>query len=495
MTVPAQFPTTTFTPVTGVSVILGTGGNTSQAQKKILMLGVGLAAGTKVAGDIDEVFSGDEADTYYGEGSSLARMCRRAIEQLKVARIYGGFVADAVAGTAARATITFAAGPQDGAATYEVTIHGWTTSVAITDGMTAANAATATITAIQAHPYYTQMPITASAGGAGVVNLTAKETNVETTTMVTNIWQDASALVTLTATLNTAAVAGAGALDLTTILGNAASDTYHYIVACTSDATNGGLLETHLDTYVAPLLGMRQQGIIGTMDTPAAANALAQAINAHRVDVLACELFQEQHYEIAAAVAAHRAEEEAIDPATPYKYYPLSGILLPHDPADYILKAEVETALHSGVTPIQVVNNQAYIPRMITSRSLTTGGGPDTTVLDTMAVTITDACADDIEADFATRFMKKTGVSFKVMDDPAEGVYPPPFTATPTLIADACREWVWRWYKQGRLTDPTSWVSTVSASIDPIDDTRINASIPLYTIRGLMVLDIALFQK
>jgi len=494
MSVPAQFPTTTFTPVTGVSVILGTGGNTSQAQKKVLMLGVGLAAGTKNAGDLDEIFSGDEADTYYGEGSSLARMCRRAIEQGKVARIFGGFVADA-GGAAARATITFAVGPQAGDATYEITIHGWTTSVSIPHGMTAANAATATIAAIQAHPYYGQMPITAAAGGAGVVNLTTKELNIEATTMVTNMRQDASRLVTLTATLNTAAIAGAGDLSLATILGVAATQRYDYIVACTSDSTNGGLLEAHLDTYVAPLHGMRQQGLIGSMDVPADVNTLAQAINAHRVEVVACELCEEQHYEIAAALAVDRAQEEAMDPATPYKYWPMQSVAIPFDPADYMLGTEVETALHSGVTPVQVINNQAYIPRMITSRSLTTGGGPDTTVLDTMAVTISDACADDIEADFSTRFMKKEGVAFKVMDDPAEGVTPPPFTATPTLIEDAAKEWVWRWYKQGRLQDPTSWVSTVSASLDAVDDTRINVSIPLYTIRGLMVLDIALFQK
>jgi phage tail sheath gpL-like len=216
---------------------------------------------------------------------------------------------------------------------------------------------------------YDQMPITASSGGAGIVNLTTKETNAEANTQLTNIWQNTDNLdAALTAALNTAATPATGTLSLTTILAAAATTRYNYIVTRCSDSTNLGLLETHLDTYAAPLPGKRQQGIAGSMDTPANQITLAQAVNAWRVQILGCELFQEQHYEIAAAWAAHRQFEEASDAGTAYKFYPLSSVKIPRLETQYMTSTEEEAAVNAGITPVSVRNAQAFIPRSITSR-------------------------------------------------------------------------------------------------------------------------------
>jgi len=494
MTVPPQFPSTTFTPTVGTSIILGSGGSTGQSTKKILCLGVGLAAGSKTAGEIDEVYTGDEADTYYGAGSSLARMCRAIMAQERGVRVFGGFVADA-GGTKAKATVTFGAGPQDGAGTYEITICGWTVTCSIPDTTTAAASAGLLETAIQEHPYYAQMPITATDVGAGVVDLEAKEANVETTEQVTTIRQDSSNLDTLTATLNTAAQAGVGALDISTILTNSATTLYDYYVSRTTDATNGGRLEAHLDTYVAPLKGLRQQGIFVSMDTPANAVTASQSINAHLVQVGTAEMWETPGYEIAAMWAAERAYREATDPATPYKRYPLNNALPPFAMADRILDTEIETCLHGGVTPFAYMNGAPRMVRSVTSRSLTAGGAPDSSVLDTMHVAIAFRCADDIETDFESYFMKEDGIAFKLMGDPAAGVLPPSFTATPKLIKDRAVRWLWTWYNNGWLQDQTEAQYEVACSIDATDDTRANLSLPLYTIRGFMVADIAIFQK
>lgn len=493
MAVPAQFPTTTKTPMIGVSVILGTGGSGGHAVKKVLMLGVGLAGGTKTAGDIDVIPDGTTADTYYGAGSSLARMCRCAMEEMKGAQVYGGFVADA-GGAAAAATITFAAGPAGSDCVYECTINGWTVTCAIPSGTAAAAAGPLLNTAIQTHDFYDQMGIT-SVGPAAVVTITAVEANAETTTYVTNIWQDDSNLDTLTATLNTGAVVGAGALDLTAILAAAVSDRYDYIVARTSDSTNGGLLETHCDTLAGPTLGKRQQSIIGSMDTPGNQITLAQAINAHRVQVIGCELYQTAHYENIARWVAHRQHEEQIDAGVPYKDFPLGRVMAPHLTTDYMTDAECEAALNAGVTPLMVRNGEVQVPRSITSRSQTAGGAPDYTVLDTANVTVPDWCADDISSDFATRYLKKTGVAFKVMDDPADGSTIPQFTCTPSIVEDDLEGKLWAWYELGLIVHPKSPVDHIAQIAASYAAYRINAQAPVAVAPGLMIMDVALYQR
>ena len=495
MAVPPQFPTTTFTPTVGTSIILGSGGSSGQAQKKILCIGCGIAAGTMSGGDIDEVYSGDEADTYYGAGSPLARMCRAVFAQERGVRVFGGFVDELGAGTAAQVTVTFAAGPQAGAGNYSLTIMGWTIFVSIPDG-TAANPTAAALlnAAIQAHPYYAQMPF-ASTTALGAVTLTAKYKGIQINDICDAIRDDSSGLTTLTATLNTAAVPGAGVALIATILTNSATDLYDYYVLENTDSASGILLEAHLDTYVAPLKGLRQQGIFVSQDTPANAVTCSQAINAHLIQVGNAEMWETPGHELAAMWAAERAYREATDPATPYKGYPLKHAMPPFLMADRILDTEIETCLHGGVTPLEWSNGDSKIVRSITSRSLTSGGAPDSSVLDTMHVAIAFACADNIETDFETYFMKEAGIAFKLMDDPAAGILPPSFTATPKLIKDRAVRWLWTWYDNGWLQDQSTAQYEVSCSIDAVDDTRANLSLPLYTIRGFMVADIAIFQK
>ncbi len=492
MAVSPQFPATQKTPVTGVSVILGTGGSAGAAVPKVLMIGVGLAAGSKTAGDIDLVSTGSEADDFYGAGSSLARMCRRAIEEQKGAQIYGGFMADA-AGTAAQATITFA-GTAGADSTYEVTIAGWTVTVSIPDTTPNTTAATLTDTAIKAHPFYAQMPIT-SAASTGVVTLTTKEANVETTTQVTNIWQDTSNLDTQTATLNTGATAGAGSLDMTTILGNAATTRYNYIVTRCSDATNLGLLEGHLDTYAGPLQMKNGQGLAGSMDTPANQITLATGLNAFRVSILGMELFQEQHYEAAAGWAAHRQFEEATDPGAPYKNYPMGSIKTPRLATQYMTDTEIESALNNGITPVAVDSGgQAYIPRSITSHSQTTLGAPDFSVFDTANVSVPDAAAFDILSDFETRYMKKPGIAFKIMDDPTDGSRIPSFVVTPNTVVRDLWGWLDTWYDRLWIVNPESPIDYKAQVAASRSGDRINAQCPIPVAQGAMIFDVALYQ-
>jgi phage tail sheath gpL-like len=231
------------------------------------------------------------------------------------------------------------------------------------------------------------------------------------------------------------------------------------------------------------------------MDTPGNQITLARAINAHRVQVVGCELFQTAHYENIARWASHRQFEEQTDPGTPYKFYPLGNIMPPHLETDYMTDVEREAALNAGVTPIMVTTGQVNIPRSITSRSQTAGGAPDYTVLDTANVTVPDWCAQDVITDFSSRYMKKPGVAFKCMDDPTDGGNVPMFTATPSIVKDDLEGKLWSWYELGLIVNPKSpvdYIGMIAASYAPY---RINAQAPCPVAPGLMQMDIALYQK
>jgi phage tail sheath gpL-like len=479
MAVLAQFPTSTKMPVVGITVILGTGGSTGDSIKKVLLVGVGLAAGSKATGTITQVLTGADADTYWGAGSTLARMARRAIDEQRGTLIWGGHVADP-ATASSTATIVFGAGPASIACSYEITIGRWTVNVALD-------------AAIKAHESYAQMPIVSSVV-ASTVTLTTKEGHDDTPSQVSNTWQDSTNLDTLTATLTAPAVSGNGTIDIATVLAAAATTRWHYIVVSASDSTNLGKLETHLDTYASALNAKRGQGIGGSMDTPANQITLAQAVNAWRVQILGCEKFMEQHYEIAAAWSAQRQFREASLPSTAYKMYPMKSVAIPHLETEYMLPAEEEAAVNAGITPVVVRNGEAKIPRSITSRSQTSGGAPDYTVLDTSNVTITDACGDDIEADFETRYMIEDGVAFWIDDDPTDGSLPKQFTCTPNLVKYDIWGWMDEWYNLRRIVNPDSPTDYKAQVATSRSGARINAQIPIPAIQGAMIFDVALRQ-
>jgi len=491
MTVISRFPDTTKTPVVGVSVILGTGGVAGQAQKKVLMLG-NRVGGTKADSTNSDVATGEDADTYFGAGSSLARMCRRAIDEQKGALVYGGVIAT-VAGTGQGATLTVA-GIAGADCSYEITLNGWTVSLTIPSGQTANATATALNAAIQASPYYGQMPYNALAAAPPVVTLTAKVVNLTSAFVMANIRHDTSRLVTQTITLNAAAVAAATAVDITSVLTAASTQRYDYIACSATDSTNIGKLETHLDLYAAPLAAKRGQGVCASPDTPGNQITLARAVNAYRVQILGCEMFEEQSYEIAGAWVAHRQYREASDAGTAYCHYPLQSVRRPYLETDLMTAVEIESALNGGITPCQAIGTETQIPRSITSRSQTSGGAPDYTVLDTANVTVPDACGDDIASDFATRYTIETGIAFKIMDDPTDGSSVPSFVVTANLVKADLISWLWRWHDQLRIVNPkspTSYISQVAASRA---GNRINAQCPIPVMGGAYIFDIALIQ-
>jgi phage tail sheath gpL-like len=212
------------------------------------------------------------------------------------------------------------------------------------------------------------------------------------------------------------------------------------------------------------------------------------------VEIVGMELFQQAHYENIAKIAARRLYEESSDAGVAYMNYPMQSIMPPHLETDYMTDTEREAALNAGVTPVMIYNGESTIPRMITSHSRTALGAPDYNCLDTSNVTIADKCGDDIVADFSTAFNIRTGVAFKIMDDPASGQVPS-FVVTPNLVVRRLWGWLDEWYSQLLIVNPDSPVdykATVAASRI---GNRINAQLDLPTMGGAFQFDVAFYQR
>ena len=137
--------------------------------RRILVVGNKLPAGTAAPLTLCRVNSGDEGATLFGRGSVLHEMLRLARAANKTSDIWALGVEDLAAGVAATKTITVT-GPAAAAGTIALYINGQKLSI----GVAAGDAASAVATAIAAVVNgYQNGPVTAAAA-AGVVTLTAR---------------------------------------------------------------------------------------------------------------------------------------------------------------------------------------------------------------------------------------------------------------------------------------------------------------------------------
>jgi len=137
--------------------------------KRSLLIGQKLAAGSQAVNTAVIVSTTDQAKTLFGAGSMLARMHAAYRAQDPFGEVWCIAVADAGAGVAATGTITVT-GPATGAGTISLYIGSQLVNVGVSSGDTATAIATAINAAINAA---TDLPVTSSVA-AGVVTLTAK---------------------------------------------------------------------------------------------------------------------------------------------------------------------------------------------------------------------------------------------------------------------------------------------------------------------------------
>lgn len=355
---------------------------------RVLIIAQRLAAGTVAALVPTAVFSDSDAGAFFGVGSAAQLMCRAAIKANPLLDLTVIAVDDNGAGVLATGTITIT-GPATGAGILTVFIGMRKVEVAIGNTDTATAIALALKVACDGQP---DLPGVASVA-AGVFTWTAKHKG----TIGNGIKLEAATTAAGTTATVVAMANGAGDPDIAAALTAIFAVRYALIACQFSDATNVGLLRTHLDTVSGKIEQRGARGYVGLTGTLAASITIAAATPFERIcnawsrgnRALACE--------IGAAYTAYRASVD--DPAMPLDDEVLPGIPVPPAQADWPSRAEQESALHNGLTPLYIgVDNQVHICRAITSYLVDASGNPDETLLDDNPIPILDYVRDVVRA-------------------------------------------------------------------------------------------------
>lgn len=388
-----------------------------------LLVGNKIAAGSAVPNqDINNIFSTNDADTFYGAGSELAVMCYAALQipgvQLKAAPVTES------GGAAATATITITgAWTATGTITYRV--DGVPVQVTVLSTDTISSLADSIVAGIAGIPHLSVTAVK-GAGAAFVVTLTRKNKGPRGNqgTLAQDITSAPSGITSTIAggsalTGGIVPFSGGTTLDnVSTVLGLLGSAQYDRIAFAENDATNGALIKTFLSTQAGPLVGFTMHAVMARNDTLGAATSYAQTtMNAERVEVLWYLNSETIPSAISAVFCAYRTSVEQSDPDAAYDGYQLPGVVPQAFQADWPIMATLISALNNSITPIGTTpTGGAVIIRAITSHSLDAFGNPDYRTLDTSQAVVPDYVRGTLRLYWLTTFKPANP---KVGPDPA----------------------------------------------------------------------------
>lgn len=426
------------TPGLFLKVSLGVGAQSAAGSPlKILLLGNKTSSGSKASGSIDKVSGPDESITFHGQGSELYRMIRNVLRAFPTADVYAGVIAES-AGTAASLATWTCTGPATAAGTVEMWIAGERIVAAFASGDTATQVGDAVALAINNNA---DLPVTATAS-VGTVTITAKHKGPRGNRIrVRNTITSGSGLTHTP--IDAYLTSGATSDTPATILDNASTQRFNVIVAPYDDATNLGLVKTHIATYSNdPLEGKRAVYMFASADTLANATTLATTINDARGRCLWHYNSDVPPAELVASWAGRYVRGLQRDRAANFDGAQVLAAQPQRTLADRPIASEIASALNNGITPVKTAADGAtcVVVRAITTRSKDSAGRPDYSTLDVHKVDALDLLADQIESDFAREFTADPAdpdaVGFKFANDVDSGEMPPPGVVTPLTIKD-----------------------------------------------------------
>lgn len=362
--------------------------------QRMLIVGQRLAAGTVLEAVPTEIFSSDQAATYFGRGSMLHLMCKAAISAYPYLALTAVALTDAGAGVFAAGTVTLATNAT-ASGVLTVKIANQQVDIAVAAADTPTVIAAALVAQIAKQP---DLPVTAAAA-VGVVTLTAKNKG----TLGNEIKLSAS----ITSGIGTTAVVvamAAGATDpnIDTALTPVVAAGHNIIVTPYIASADLIKLRTHLALVSGPMEQRGAFGVYGHSGTLGTATTLANLINDGRISGILVPSSRSLSYEIAAAYGAVCASEE--DPARPLNTLELKGI----DPSPIVnrlSRTEQENALNNGVTPSEIgPGERVQIVRAITTYTLDPQAIPDISLFDLTTIRTLDyvrkACRERISLRF-----------------------------------------------------------------------------------------------
>lgn len=351
---------------------------------RVLLIGQKTASGSATANTLHRVTNADQVVTLAGRGSQLHRMALAYFANNKYTETWIGVLADNGAGVAATGTLTFT-GPATEAGTLSLYVGGTRVSVAVADGDTAAEVATAIVAAITANA---NLPVTAAVGGAGsehIVTVTARNKGTCGNDIDLRLnYQDTEKTPAGVAVAFVALASGATNPVLTGLI-TAMGDTWFQVIAHPyTDATSLTALETELESRFGPTRMVDGVAITSAAGSQSTLSTLGDTRNSPH-NIIVAQPGEDPltpPAEFAAAVAGVVALNVPADPARPLQTLAILGVLAPAE-ADYFTFAERNQALFDGVSTTKVAaGGQVQIERLITTYQTNAAGSADTAYLD-----------------------------------------------------------------------------------------------------------------
>lgn len=339
--------------------------------------------GTAALNTLYPIFSDEESEAYFGEGSELDVMCKAAL---------------AIEGVSLKA-MACAGASGAAAATLTITIGGtWTANGEVgcrimgkvyRVGVTTADDSDAVAARLSAEFNADTSALFTSSVSTSTITLTMKTPGIRGNTV--SAWKLttlAPAGLTMALSGGTAYTgggvpfsSGSGTDDVTAALAALLPNSvflYDFFGWAQQDASNLALIEAQMDVKAGPLVANYEQSIFAVNGTQAAAISLAQTTLNHILSML---LLDEEGESYPPAMAAQFAAIRSVtEPSNANPDYdgrqlptmvPRAAVAEAKEPTHTKLKAQ----LNAGVTPVATVDGEKQIVRCITTKCLE-GGVP-----------------------------------------------------------------------------------------------------------------------
>lgn len=356
--------------------------------KRTLLIGQKLAAGTAAVNTPFLVSTTDMAKTLFGTGSMLARMHALYRLQDSFGEVWCIAVADAGGGTNATGTITVT-GPATAAGTICLYIAGQKVTVGVASGDTANSIAANINTAINAA---TDLPVTGSVA-TNVVTLTCrwKGATGNDISILDSFrgWAGGESLPTGVALAYSGSGLLTGGTTNPTLAGNAITamgdDEYDFVIHPYTDSTSLDAFQTEYNDSVGRWAWSRQvyghcyTALRGTLSALTTAGALRN--DPHHTIAGIDNDCPNPGWEYAAAYGGANSVCIQVDVARPTQTTLLNGILAPRAGKRFIL-TERQSLLNYGIATSFVSGGQLRVERAITTYQKNSWNQADPSYLD-----------------------------------------------------------------------------------------------------------------
>lgn len=375
-----QIPTDRLTPFTYIEfdssrAVQGPGARTL----KTMLIAQRLASGT-VAQLVPKLISSvSQAESFFGVGSQLADMVRAFKQNNNTGELWACALND---GAGAKASGSFAfSGTATEAGTVYAYIGGYRVKVAVEDGDTASDVATALQTELALTENNFIPALTSKT--SGTLSMVARNAGLVGNDMNLRLnYYEGEQLPAGIACTVTQPVSGTGEPDLQDVIDVLGSEQYDVFVHPYTDSANLTAIEGELEDRWGPLTQNDGVSITYKQDIYANLVTLGMSRNSPHSVVMGGYGSPTAPWRIAAALAANVAYYGQIDPGRPFQTLQLQGVLAPAI-VDRFDASERNILLQKGIaTFLTDAGSLVRIERTVTTYKTNPYGAPDTSYRD-----------------------------------------------------------------------------------------------------------------